>query len=117
MPTLLSDMHVEYLVQENGQPTGVVLSIEDYQMLKSILNGDPDLLVGLDVETLSAIAVGMLTVQHQQHLSELLEQNRTTGLAPKEQYELDRLLDDIDRLNLLKARATYTLKQSDIRTK
>ena len=111
MSSLLSEMHVEYLVREDGERTGVVLNWQDYQKLRARLEVDPDLLIGLDVETLSAIANGVLSASHQQQLEALLERNRTDGLAPEEQSELDRLLDDIDRMNLLKARAIYALKQ------
>lgn len=117
MSSILSDMHVEYLVLENGQRTGVVLSWGDYQTLISMLDNDPDRLIGLDAETLSAIAAGMLAVEKQQQLDILLERNQTVDLSPDEQHELDQLLDDIDRLNLLKARAVYTLKQSNSSTR
>jgi hypothetical protein len=111
MSSFLSEMHVEYLVREDGERTGVVLNWQDFQKLRARLETDPDLLVGLDIETLSAIANGVLSAPHQQQLEALLERNRTDSLAPEEQSELDRLLDDIDRMNLLKARAIYTLQQ------
>jgi hypothetical protein len=114
MSSLLSEIHVEYLVREDGERTGVVLNWQDFQKLRARLEADPDLLVGLDVETLSAIANGMLSAPHQQQLDALLERNRTDGLAPEERSELDQLLDDIDRMNLLKARAIYTLKQVEL---
>lgn len=117
MSSVLSDMHVEYLVREDGERTGVVLNWKDFQRLRSHLERDPDLLVGLDMETLSAIATGMMSVPHQQRLEILLERNRSGSLALEEQSELDQLLDDIDRMNLLKARALYTLKQIGLQQK
>lgn len=111
MSSVLSDMHVEYLMREDGERTGVVLNWQDYQRLRSHLESDPDLLAGLDVETLSAIANGMLSVSYQQRLEALLERNRSGARAPEEQTELEQLLDGVDRMNLLKARALYTLKQ------
>jgi ribulose 1,5-bisphosphate synthetase/thiazole synthase len=46
MSSLLSDIHVEYLVREDGERTGVVLNWQDFQKLRSHLERDPDLLVG-----------------------------------------------------------------------
>ena len=115
MSSLLSDIRVEYLVREDGERTGVVLNWQDFQKLRSHLERDPDLLVGLDVETLAAIADGMMSAPHQQRLETLLERNRSGALTLEERAELDQLLDDIDRMNLLKARALYTLKHMGFR--
>lgn len=111
MSSLLSELHVEYLVREDGERTGVVLTWQDFQRLRTRLERDPDMLVGLDIETLSAIANGVLSTPHQQQLETLLERNRSGRLAPEEQSELDQPIDDIDRMNLLKARTRYTLQQ------
>lgn len=111
----ISDIRVEYLVREDGERTGVVLNWQDFQKLRSHLERDPDLLVGLDVETLAAIADGMMSAPHQQRLETLLERNRSGALTLEERAELDQLLDDIDRMNLLKARALYTLKHMGFR--
>ena len=53
----------------------------------------------------------MLSPQHQERLSELLQRNRNQTLTPAETQELNGLLDDIDLLNILKARAKLTLQQ------
>lgn len=102
---------VQYLVEENGQRTGVVLSWEDYQNLQAAVSTDPDLLVGLDETELQVLAEGMLSAPHQKRLDELLQLNREARLSPSEQIELDRLLEYIDSMNALKARAIYTLQQ------
>ena len=57
MSSLLSEMQVEYLVREDGERTGVILNWQDFQKLRARLEADPDLLVGLDVETLSALSL------------------------------------------------------------
>jgi len=102
---------VQYLVEENGQRTGVVLSWEDYQNLQAVFSTDPDLLVGLDETELQVLAKGMLSAPHQERLAELLQRNREAKLSPSEQTELDRLLEYVDSMNILKARAIYTLQQ------
>jgi len=39
---------VQYIVNDKGQRTGVVLRWEDYQSLQARISPDPELLVGLD---------------------------------------------------------------------
>ena len=72
---------------------------------------DADLLPGMNEAELRALAEGMLSPQHQERLSELLQRNRNQTLMPAETQELNGLLDDIDLLNILKARAKLTLQQ------
>ena len=102
---------VQYLIAEDGQRVGVVLSWDDYQSLQSKLSGDPDLLNELDERALRALAEGMLASSPQDRLSDLLERNRNGQLDADGQIELDKLLERIDELNILKARALYTLQQ------
>lgn len=52
----------------------------------------------------------MLAVEHQERLSALLERNRDQTLTASEAGELDRYLEQIDSLNILKARARLTLQ-------
>lgn len=42
---------------------------------------------------------------------ELLRRNREEQLSADEEEELDRLLEQVDYMNVLKARAMYTLQQ------
>lgn len=102
---------IQYLVEENGQRTGVVLSWEDYQNLQAAFSTDSDLLVGLDETELQVLAKGMLSATHQGRLDELLQRSREAKLTSSEQTELDRLLEYVDSMNVLKARAIYTLQQ------
>jgi hypothetical protein len=101
---------VQYLVAENGQRIGVVLSWDDYQNLQAGVPTDPDLLVGMDKAELQALADGMLASRYQVRLSELLERNQQGELDQVEKAELDSLIEKIDDLNALKARAILTLK-------
>lgn len=102
---------VQYLVAEDGQRVGVVLSWEDYLNLQSRSTGDPDLLPGMGEAELRVLAEGMLSPRHQQRLGDLLDRNRQGDITEEERQELDALLEQIDDLNALKARAQYTLKQ------
>jgi hypothetical protein len=102
---------VEYIVTEDGQRTAVVMRWEDYQALQAMLPTDPDALAGLSESELRALAEGMLSPAHQERLGELLRRNQESGLEGDEQRELDRLLDQVDQMNVLKARAAFTLQQ------
>jgi len=98
---------LQYLVTESGQRTGVVLSWLDYQKLT-----DPDLLVGLSSIELQLLAQGMLSLAHQAQLEQLLQLNQQHQLSNNQEQELDQLLEYIDSLNVLKARALYTLQKT-----
>lgn len=102
---------VEYLVSEDGRRTGVVLRWEDYEALTAQRPRDPDLLVGLSEAELKALSSGMLAGGHQQRLDQLLEENRQGRLNVNAARELDELIDYIDQMNILKARATLTLQR------
>jgi hypothetical protein len=105
---------VEYIVTEDGQRTAVVMRWEDYQALQAMLPSDPEALAGLSEAELQALAEGMLSPAHQEHLADLLQRNRETGLSEEERRELDRLLDQVDQMNVLKARALYSLERLDL---
>jgi len=111
MSSILAEMPVEYLVKEDGQRTGVVLRWEDYQTLLAFVLDDPDMLPGLDRQTLVTLADGMLAPRFQERLEELLTLNQAGTLGAAEQEELDQLLERIDQMNLVKARAAYTLQK------
>lgn len=102
---------VEYLVSEDGQRRGVVLTWEDYEALTSQANADPDLLYSLSEAELTALAQGMLASPNQERLQQLLERNRQGRLGVDEARELDELIDYVDQMNALKARATLTLQR------
>jgi hypothetical protein len=111
MEQALVPPQVQYIVDDDGQRTAVVIKWEDYQSLQARLGSDPDLLVGLTELELRALAQGMLSPGRQERLDELLGLNRERELDDTEAVELDELLADIDAINILKARATYTLQR------
>lgn len=102
---------VEYLVSEDGKRTGVVLRWEDYEALRTGAQRDPDLIVGLSAAELKALASGRLAPGSQDRLDDLLEKNRQGRLSVDEARELDELVDYMDQMNVLKARATLTLQR------
>jgi anti-sigma factor RsiW len=68
-------------------------------------------LTGLSVAELEALADGLLAPGRQARLDELLTRNGAGALDVAEARELDRLLELVDQLTLVKARARYTLGQ------
>jgi hypothetical protein len=75
--------------------------------------GDPNLLVGLSRNALMALAEGVLAPAGQARLTSLLERNRLATLTAAEERELSTLVEDVDQMNLVKARALYTLQKLD----
>jgi hypothetical protein len=76
------------------------------------MSSQSELLVGLSVEELEALADGLLAPAAQVRLSDLLSRKREGQLAAGEETELDRLLQKVDQLTLLKTRARFTLNQA-----
>ena len=101
---------VQYITRENGQRVGVVLAWEDFRSIQARLLDDKDLLHGLSEIELNALSEGVLSVEHQERLSALLERNRDQALTSTEAEQLDHYLEQIDSLNILKARARLTLQ-------
>jgi hypothetical protein len=116
--TTITDMSepLQYLTDYNGQRVGVVLDLETYQRLKnpSIDEIDEDILTGLSLEELQALSESMLSPKAQLELNNLLGRNYENNLSVEEQTNLDRLLAQVDQLNILKTRARYTLKNQGI---
>lgn len=102
---------VQYITDEQGERVGVVVDVQEYQRLTSHPPVDSNLLTGLSQSELRALAFCALAPQQQAHLDELVERNASNKLSPDEIAELDKLLEDIDYLNVLKTRARYTLLQ------
>jgi len=59
---------------------------------------------------LNALANAMLAPKSQTQLDDLLARNAEGSLSKREAAELDALIKQIDELNLLKARADFTLR-------
>ncbi len=75
------------------------------------MDDSAELLVGLSPGELSALADGLLAPSSQGRLDELLRRNAEGQLSPQELTELDSLLARVDQLNIVKARARWTLYQ------
>ena len=112
MEAVVMPPHVQYIVDDDVQRTAVVIQWEDYLSLRDRLSSDPDLLTGLSEPELRVLAEGLLSPGRQERLSELLERNRKETLSSAEEEELDQLLAHVDSMNILKARALYTLEQN-----
>lgn len=106
---------LQYLTDENGQRVGVILSLEDYQALTSA-GADPELLVGLSLDELEALAGSKLALSEQALLDDLLARNQETILTSEESAQLDHLLHEVDQLTLIKTRARYTMNQNEAAT-
>ena len=70
---------------------------------------DPEFLIDLSLEELQALAEGLLAPTVQAQLEELLLQSAGQKLSDDEEAKLDRMLLQVDQLNILKTRARYTL--------
>ena len=70
---------------------------------------DSELLVGLSDGELEALAESVLAPSAQGRLDELLSRQAESHLSTEDRVELDRLLERVDQLTVLKTRARYTL--------
>ncbi len=104
-------MVTQFITDEAGKRVGVVLDWTTYQRLVHREVQDPELLPGLGAEELSILANVSLAAELQQEMSELLARNQEGQVSESEADRLDDLLDQVDRLNILKARARYTIEQ------
>ena len=75
------------------------------------MDRDSELLIGLSVEELEALADGLLAPRAQVRLDDLLARRKEKPLSAGEERELDGLLQKVDQLTILKTRARYTLNQ------
>jgi prevent-host-death family protein len=110
------------IVQRDGIPVVAILPIADYERLLErqqapVIPVVPSLqpLVGLNQSELITLAQAIVAPDQQHQLEAALGQNRDPQLPAAERSALDVLLDDllnmVDQIALLKARALYTLKQ------
>ena len=102
---------VQYVANQQGERVGVLLDLETYDRLANSSTSDEYLLTGLSLEELQALADSQLASAEQVQLSELLTQNTEGQLPIETTAMLDRLLTQVDNLNILRTRARYTLKQ------
>ncbi|MEH2377206.1 hypothetical protein [Nostoc sp.] len=99
---------VQYVTNPQGEKVGVLLDLETYQQLTNLCV-DSELLISLNIDELQALAESSLSPKAQIQLQELLIKNSENYLSNEETETLDRLLTQVDQLNILKTRARYTL--------
>ncbi|NJO49158.1 MAG: hypothetical protein HC840_06445 [Leptolyngbyaceae cyanobacterium RM2_2_4] len=102
---------MQYITNQQGERVGVLLDLETYDRLVNSAASDEELLTGLSLEELEALATSQLASTEQTQLGELLTQNAEGQLSADATATLDRLLAQVDNLNILKNRARYTLQQ------
>jgi hypothetical protein len=102
---------VQYVTNQQGERVGVLLDLETYHRIANTSASDDELLTGLSLEELQALANSQLAAAEQAQLKELLTQNAQDQLSTDTSATLDRLLTQVDNLNILKTRARYTLNQ------
>ena len=113
---------VNYITNEEGQRVGVLLDLETYDRLVNSTpglklsptlpsQGDGEFLVGLSKPELEALAESQLAPKERDRLENLLARNAEGQLSSQETEILDRLLERIDGLTVLKTRARYTLNR------
>ncbi|MCC5618050.1 hypothetical protein LC605_23790 [Nostoc sp. CHAB 5836] len=101
---------VQYVTNAEGKKVGLLLDLETYQQLTN-LSVDSELLIGLNLDELQALAASYLSPKAQIQLHELLVKNSENDLSHDETETLDRFLAEIDQLNILKTRARYSLNK------
>ena len=101
---------VQHITNAQGEKAGVLLNLETYQQLTN-LSADTELLIGLSLDELQALVESVLSPKTQTQLDNLLMKNADNQLTNEESETLDKLLAQVDQLNILKTRARYTLNQ------
>jgi hypothetical protein len=76
------------------------------------MSSTSEILLGLSVEELEALADSLLAPAAQARLDDLLTRKKEKPLLAQEVAELDSLLQKTDQLTILKTRARYTLNQA-----
>ena len=79
---------------------------------RRILVRTSEILTELSNDELEALADSLLAPSAQARLDDLLACKREQPLTTNEHAEMDRLLQQVDQLTVLKTRARYTLSQS-----
>jgi hypothetical protein len=100
---------LQYVTNQDGERVAVLLDLQTYQQLTNS-SADNEILTGISLEELQALSQSMLSPKTQVELNDLLARNGDNMLSVEEKDNLDRLLAQVDQLNVLKTRARYTLK-------
>ena len=101
---------VQYITNTQGETVGVLLNLETYQQLTN-LSADTELLIGLSLDELQALVESVLSPKTQTQLDNLLMKNSENQLSNEEFETLDKLLAQVDQLNIIKTKARYTLNR------
>ncbi|KYC36381.1 hypothetical protein WA1_42485 [Scytonema hofmannii PCC 7110] len=104
---------IQYIINEQGERVGVLLDLPTYRELTNLSTADAEILTGLSLDELQALAESTLSLKAQVQLDDLLVRNAENKLSADETATLDHLLAQVDQLNILKTRAKYTLKHFD----
>ena len=99
-----------FITTEQGR-IEVIMDEQTYQALVSSNSPDPLLLRDLTLEQLKALAEGKLTTDTQAQLSGLIQKEKAGKTTLEESAVLDKWLHQLDQLNMLKAKAFYTMKK------
>ncbi len=100
---------VNYVTNQAGETVGVLLDLETYQKLTNALPTDGEILTGLSIDELQALAESSLSPKDQTQLNDLLAKNEGLQLSVQEVAILDNLLAQVNQFNIIKTRAKYTL--------
>ena len=103
------DNQIQFVTNEKGEKTGVLLNVEYYYQLVSYAPSNPKILPGLSIGELEALSDMKLALSHQARIDELIARQKADILTVEEVAELDQFLVYMDHLTTLKARAGYTL--------
>ncbi|OKH48548.1 hypothetical protein NIES2101_22260 [Calothrix sp. HK-06] len=87
---------VQYVTNPAGERVGVLLDLETYQNLTNFSPNDKEILTGMSVEELQALAESELSLKAQNKLNDLLARNKENELSLEETASLDNLLVQID---------------------
>ena len=101
---------VQYITNTQRDRVSVLLNLETYQQLTN-LSADTELLIGLSLDELQALVESVLSPKTQTQLDKLLMKNSENQLSNEEFETLDKLLAQVDQLNIIKTKARYTLNQ------
>lgn len=113
------------IIQRDGIPVVAILPMADYERWRTPQTATAEdqatsqaalsPLVGLSEAELRALAQAVIAPERQSQLHSALVENRNPVLTDTDRLALDdvleRLLEEVDQLALLKARALYTLQQ------
>lgn len=102
----------QFITNKRGERVGVILDLPTYHQL---ISEDSELLTNLSEAELTALANSKLSLDEQAQLDALLDKQTREVLTETESLSLDALVEQVDLLNVLKARAKYTLQMQSSR--